>query len=178
MNTDPKTQSSASSPRNFRGLVNLWVTLFAIWLMANSSLSRDVIITGLVVVTVLTLTLSSFARTYADIHLSPKAVLYYFLYLGVFLWELFKANLNLLRIVFSPKIDIRPGIVKINTRLKSATGRMVLANSITLTPGTLVVDVSGDALYVHWIDVTAIDAEEATQRIAAKFEKYLEVIYG
>ena len=137
-----------------------------------------VVLTGLLVVTVLTLAMSGFARTYADIRLSPKALLYYFLYLGVFLLELVKANLNLLRIVFSPKIDIRPGIVKINTRLKTATGRMVLANSITLTPGTLVVDVVDDALYVHWIDVTAIDAEEATRQIAAKFEKYLGVIYG
>ena len=178
MNTTLKTQTSVSGSPGYRGLVNLWLTLFAIWLLANSSLSRDVILTGLLIVTVLTLALSSFARTYADIRLSPRALLYYFLYFGAFLLELLKANLNLLRIVFSPKINIRPGIVKIKTRLKTATGRMVLANSITLTPGTLVVDVDGDTLYVHWIDVTAEDPEEATRRIAAKFEKYLEVIYG
>ncbi|MCB1878153.1 MAG: Na+/H+ antiporter subunit E, partial [Chromatiales bacterium] len=51
-------------------------------------------------------------------------------------------------------------------------------NSITLTPGTLVVDIVGDSLFVHWIDVRAQDAESATREISARFEKYLEVIYG
>jgi multicomponent Na+:H+ antiporter subunit E len=57
-------------------------------------------------------------------------------------------------------------------------GRLALANSITLTPGTLVVDIKEDALYVHWISVSAIDPVAATEEISAKFEKYLKVIYG
>jgi len=150
----------------------------AIWLVANASLAFDVIVTGVVVSSILALSLSVFSGTYADIRLTPKALIYYFRYLGVFLVELVRANLNVARIVFTPKIDIHPGIVKVNTRLKTRTGRLVLANSITLTPGTLVVDIDEDALYVHWIDVTAADPEEATREIAAKFEKYLEVIYG
>lgn len=161
-----------------KSLFNLWLTLLAIWLVANASLAPDVLVTGLVISGVLALTLSAFASTYAEIKLTPKTVSYYFMYLGVFLWELMLANLNVARIVFSPKIDIRPGIVKVKTRLKSRTGRLVLANSITLTPGTLVVDVDEDYLYVHWIDVRTQDPEEATREIAAKFEKYLEVIYG
>jgi multicomponent Na+:H+ antiporter subunit E len=150
----------------------------AIWLVANASLAPDVIVAGVFVSAILAFALSVFSGAYADIQLSPQALIYYIRYLGVFLWELVLANLSVARIVFSPKINIHPGIVKVNTRLKSRTGRLVLANSITLTPGTLVVDIDGDALYVHWIDVSAIDAEEATRRIAAKFEYYLEVIYG
>lgn len=156
----------------------MWLTLLAIWLVANASLAFDVIITGVVFSSILAITLSVFAGSYADIRLTPKALIYYFRYLGVFVWELFLANLNVARIVLSPKIKINPGIVKINTRLKTRTGRLVLANSITLTPGTLVVDIDENALYVHWIDVTSADPEEATRQIAAKFEKYLEVIYG
>jgi multicomponent Na+:H+ antiporter subunit E len=150
----------------------------AIWLLANASLAWDVIAVGLLVTTLLSLAFSRFAGAFADVRFSPKAIFYYFRYLGVFLWELLLANMNVARIVFSPKISIHPGIVKVKTRLKTPTGRLVLANSITLTPGTLVVDIDEDALYVHWIDVTAEDPEEATRRIAAKFEKYLEVIYG
>jgi multicomponent Na+:H+ antiporter subunit E len=150
----------------------------AIWLVANASMAPDVVTSGVLISTVLALSLSAFAGAYADIRLTPKAVLHYFLYLGVFLWELVLANLNVARIVFTPKIDIHPGIVKIKTNLKSRTGRLVLANSITLTPGTLVVDIDEDYLYVHWIDVRTKDPEEATREIAAKFEKYLEVIYG
>lgn len=163
---------------NYQSLPSLWITLFSIWLLANASLSVDVIATGVVVSTVLALPLSVFAHAYADIRLTPTAFLHYFIFLGVFLWELFLANLNVASIVFSPKIRIHPGIVQIKTRLKSATGRLVLANAITLTPGTLVVDIDGDSLYVHWIDVTAKDPQEATRRIAEKFEKHLEMIYG
>ena len=172
----PSLQRSQSI--NFQSLTRIWITLFAIWLVANASLSPDVITSGILVTTILALPLSVFARAYADIRLTPTAFVHYFIYLGVFLWELFLANLNVAIIVFSPKIRIRPGIVQIRTRLKSPTGRLVLANSITLTPGTLVVDIEGDALYVHWIDVSAKDPEEATRRIAAKFEKHLELIYG
>ena len=55
---------------------------------------------------------------------------------------------------------------------------MMLANSITLTPGTITVDIKDDTLYIHWIDVTSTDIEEATKNIVTLFEKYLEVMYG
>jgi multicomponent Na+:H+ antiporter subunit E len=102
----------------------------------------------------------------------------YLLYLGVFLYELVKANLNVMRYVFSPNIDIHPGIVEIKTQLQSPMGRLALANSITLTPGTLVVDMRGDSLFIHWINVTATDPVAATREVAGRFEKYLKVIYG
>lgn len=167
-----------SQSSSFQSLFSLWLTLFAIWMVVNASLAMDVVASGILIATILAITLSRFSGAYADIKLTPKALLHYFLYLGVFLWELLLANLNVARIVFMPKIDIHPGIVKIHTRLKSQTGRLVLANSITLTPGTLVVDINDDVLYVHWIDVTTQDSEKATREIAAKFEKHLEVIYG
>ncbi|MEN8167653.1 MAG: Na+/H+ antiporter subunit E [Pseudomonadota bacterium] len=167
-----------SQSNSFQSLFSLWLTLLSIWLVVNASLAVDVIVVGVLVATILAIPLASFAGAYADIRLTPKALMHYILYLGVFLWELVLANLNLARIVFSPKIDIHPGIVKVRTRLQSRTGRLVLANSITLTPGTLVVDIDDDVLYVHWIDVTTQDSEQATREIAAKFEKYLEVIYG
>ncbi len=163
---------------NTQSIFTLWLTLLLVWLVANASMAMDVIVTGVIISAILALPLSVFAGAYADIRLTPKAFLYYFRYLGVFLWELLLANMNVARIVFSPKIDIHPGIVKVHTRLKSRTGRLVLANSITLTPGTLVVDIVDDTLFVHWIDVTTQDSEKATREIAAKFERYIEVIYG
>ena len=50
----------------------------------------------------------------------------------------------MLRYVYAPRIDINPGIVKIKTRLKTPIGRLALANSIALTPGSLVIDIEGD----------------------------------
>jgi multicomponent Na+:H+ antiporter subunit E len=94
------------------------------------------------------------------------------------LWSILLANLDVASRVLSPRLNINPGIVKISTRLKNPVGRLILANSITLTPGTLSVDVIGDQLYIHWIDVEERDVEAATRKIAASFERYLEVILG
>jgi len=80
--------------------------------------------------------------------------------------------------VLNPKLPIKPGIVRIRTKLKSRLGRIILANSITLTPGTLTVETRDDTFYIHWIDVSARNIEESTQVIVSKFEKYLEVIFG
>ncbi len=149
-----------------------------VWLIANASLAADVVTVGLVLATMGAALLSGFSGVYGDIRLNPATTIAYFRYFGVFAVELVKANLNVARIVFSPKIDIQPGIVEIKTRLKTYAGRWALANSITLTPGTLTVDIQGDSLFIHWINVTDKDPEAATREIAGKFEKYLEVIYG
>ena len=92
--------------------------------------------------------------------------------------ELIKSNLDVARRVISPSIPINPGIVEIKTNLKSGIGRMLLANSITLTPGTLTVDIKDDRLFIHWIDVSSSETGAATKEISGKFEKYLGVIYG
>jgi len=159
-------------------LFTLWITLFAIWLILNASLDSQVVLAGIAVAGLLTLGFARFSRAFADVRLTPRAMYYLLAYFVVFFQELVLANLNVARLVLSPRIRIHPGIVEIKTRLKSPTGRLVLANSITLTPGTLTVDIQDDSLFIHWIDVTDQDPEEATRRIAAKFEHYLEVIYG
>ena len=64
------------------------------------------------------------------------------------------------------------------TRLTSRMGRLLLASSITLTPGTLTVALQGEWLYVHWVRVDADDIEGATASIVVGFERYLEVMYG
>ncbi|MBN2789286.1 MAG: Na+/H+ antiporter subunit E [Candidatus Delongbacteria bacterium] len=110
--------------------------------------------------------------------LSPKKWIYSIWYVIFLFIEIIKANFDVARRVVSPKIPINPGIVTVKTKLKSAMGRMILANSITLTPGTLTVDIDEDILYIHWIDVTNIDEKTATEKIVANFEKYLEVIFG
>lgn len=89
-----------------------------------------------------------------------------------------KSNLQLTAITLSPSLPVTPGIVKVRTKLKSRMGRLMLANSITLTPGTLSVELDGEFIYVHWVKVDTTDTEEATKAIVEKFESYLEVMYG
>ena len=96
----------------------------------------------------------------------------------MFFWYVVLANLDVVYRVIHPEMPIHPGIVKIKTNLKSAAGRTMLANSITLTPGTLTVDITDDGyLYIHWINVKTDDVEEASKRIAGRFEKVLRRMF-
>ena len=108
-------------------------------------------------------------------HRVLSAVLYFF----KFLFEMVKANVHVAYIVIHPNVPIKPGIVKIKTNLKKESGITVLANSITLTPGTLTIDVNPEKgeLYVHWIDVLTTDVDEATIQIGSKFEKLLTEVF-
>lgn len=105
--------------------------------------------------------------------------LWFLYYIPVFLWEMLKANIDVAYRVIHPKLPIKPGIVKVKTTLKSETGLTFLANSITLTPGTLSVDIDEGKgyLYIHCIDVRHEDIEGATKNISAKFEKILMRIF-
>jgi len=100
-------------------------------------------------------------------------------YLPVFLWELIKANIDVACRVLHPDLPINPGIVRVKTILKSDTALTFLANSITLTPGTMSVDIDKDngILYIHWINVRAKDTEGATKIIVQRFEKILKKIF-
>ncbi len=100
-------------------------------------------------------------------------------YIPIFLWECIKANIDVAYRVIHPDVPLNPGIVKVKTTLTSDTALTFLANSITLTPGTLSVDVDkeGGFLYVHWINVKRKDIEGATEIIVKKFEKILKRIF-
>jgi multicomponent Na+:H+ antiporter subunit E len=91
---------------------------------------------------------------------------------------LVKSNIDVARRVLTPSLPINPGIVEVKTILKSKIGRLILANSITLTPGTFTLEIQNDSLFIHWIDVKSADVNEDTRLIVRKFEKYLEVMYG
>ncbi|MDY9927673.1 Na+/H+ antiporter subunit E [Methanosarcina sp.] len=82
----------------------------------------------------------------------PKKIKYFY----VLIKEIIKANIVVAKIVLSPKIDIKPGIIAVPIRAKTNIGITGIANTITLTPGTLTVDISDDKtiLYVHSIDAT------------------------
>jgi multicomponent Na+:H+ antiporter subunit E len=81
--------------------------------------------------------------------------------------------------VSHPDLPINPGIVKVKTTLKSDTGLTFLANSITLTPGTMSVDIDQENgfMYIHWIDVKDKDIQKATEIIVKIFEDVLRRIF-
>ncbi len=107
--------------------------------------------------------------------LTPVSLFNMLRYLGYFLVELIKANFDLAGRILSRHIPINPAIVEVQTTIQSELGRLLLANSITLTPGTLSVDVIEDRILVHWIDCPdKLDLEYNTQRIVQGFERHIK----
>jgi multicomponent Na+:H+ antiporter subunit E len=151
--------------------------LFGLWLLLGGT-APDEVMTGAVVAVLVSLVFLPRIEVLAALRLTPKSLAYLPVYLVVFLIELVKSTFDVARRVVTPSLPINPGIVRVKTRLKSPWGRIVLANSITLTPGTMTVETEGEDFYIHWIDIQSEDVDSATQKIVSKFERYLEVIFG
>jgi multicomponent Na+:H+ antiporter subunit E len=164
--------------RKIRDIAIVFVTLLLFWLMLQGSLASDVLIIGALVSLAIALLYREGLSFFTEFRGTPQAFVAGFRYYGYFFKELFKSNFRLAAIVLSPSLPIDPGIVKVRTKLKSRMGRLMLANSITLTPGTLTVELDGEWIYVHWVTVDSTDVEAATQQIVTGFESYLEVMYG
>jgi len=156
-----------------------FIFAFFVWLLLNWMPDWQHVLVGVFVAALVAyLTGDMFAqRPYLFKH--PKRYLWFLYYIPVFLLEMFKANIDVAYRVCHPKLPINPGIVKVKTSLKSDIGLTFLANSITLTPGTLCVDIDqkNGYLYIHWIDVKHKDIEGATQSIVQTFEKILMRIF-
>lgn len=164
--------------QSFKAKLLMLATLLLFWLMLTGSSDLTSVLVGVAVSLVIVIILPSGLSFFTELKMTPKAVIKGFGYFFYFFAELIKSNFRLARVVLSPELVIRPSIVKVHTKLQSQMGRLMLANSITLTPGTLTVDIDGEWLFVHWVNTEATDMEAATQKIVAGFEYYLEDIYG
>ena len=107
----------------------------------------------------------------------PSRHFYFLYYIPVFLYYCLKANIDVAYRVLHPKLPINPGFVKIKTKLKDETALTMLANSITLTPGTLTVDIKDGYIYVHCINVLEKDAAKATEIISQRFENIIRRVF-
>jgi multicomponent Na+:H+ antiporter subunit E len=161
-----------------KNYIIMFVSLMIIWLLLNASFDSVVIITGIVISTIISVFFCKSCEVFTTVRLSPKAILYSLIYIVVFFKELLKSNFDVAYRVVSPSLPINPGIVEVKTKLKSKIGRIFLANSITLTPGTFTLEMNEDSLFIHWIEVKSDNIEEDTNILVRKFEKYLEVMYG
>ena len=104
-----------------------------------------------------------------------------FYWLGIFPVEMVKANVDMARRCFGGCKNIKPGIVKIPTQMQSDYGLAAVSNSITLTPGTITMEVAEEDgqnyLYVHWIDVAETDPEKAGEAIKGRLERGVRRIW-
>ncbi len=132
---------------------------------------------GAVVAIVLTFILANSVDYKIDIKFPIRLLVFIIVYIPVFVVELIKANVDIARRVLSPTIPLNSGFVKVKTELDGDFAKLALANSITLTPGTLTVDVKGNELYIHCVDVPGETEEEHRKAISSKFERILGVVF-
>lgn len=170
--------TSRTMTNRWRNPVILFATLMLFWLMLVNSLAPDTLLIGALVSLTIALLYRDGLSFFTEFRWTPGAIVAGLAYYAYFFRQLVRSNLRLAAIVVDPALPIEPGIIKVRTGLKSHMGRLMLANSITLTPGTLTVEVEGEWLYVHCVTLGETDTESATREIAAGFERYLEVMYG
>ena len=162
-----------------RSRIILFIVGFLVWALLSWVPDWQHLVIGVFVAALVAYLTGDFfvRRPHLVVHVTRY--LWFFYYVPVFLWECLKANIDVAYRVIHPKLPIHPGIVKVKTILKSDAGLTFLANSITLTPGTLTVDIDKENgyLYIHWIEVREKDVEKATKLIVEKFEKILKRIF-
>ncbi|GLY09637.1 Na+/H+ antiporter subunit E [Bacillus badius] len=149
----------------FQILLNFFLAF--LWMFLQVSFDLKTFVIGYLLGLILIYGMRRFFKT--DLYIRRVwAVIYLTL---LFFKELIMANIDVLKVILKPKLDIQPGIFALPTELKSDWEITLLANLITLTPGTLVIDVSDDqkTLYVHAIDVP--DVQDAINSIKESFEK-------
>ena len=154
----------------------LFVVLLGLWLLLVWSTNRQDLVAGLVLSVLIAVVFGSVFLTEPTRVFAPKRWLLFLCYVPYFLYFCIRANVDVAYRVIHPDLPIRPGIVKVPTRLKSDLAKTFLANSITLTPGTLTVDICGSDLYIHCINVPE-KPEEWTRQIVQRFEPLLAEIF-
>jgi len=161
-----------------KSFIYLFILSILTWFALTSNLSLQEVTTGISASLIISLLLSS---RYLELGLPPislKKFVFAIIYIVILFKEIILANFDVAYRVIHPKMPIKPGIVIIKTKLKSDIGKMILANSITLTPGTFVLDIIDDKILIHWINVSTDNTDEATKVIGERFEKYLRVIFS
>jgi multicomponent Na+:H+ antiporter subunit E len=98
---------------------------------------------------------------------------YLIVYLLILAKNLILSNLQIAKRTLSPDMKLSPAIVAVKTELKSDWKKLLLANSITLTPVTLTLDVKGDTLYIHVLECKDMQNKADITR---EFEKIIEKI--
>lgn len=123
------------------------------WLILAKTFSFEVILIGTIIcIAVYLFNKDFYSLIQKNRNFALPNLKFLFSYITVLIVEMFKSNFHVAKVVLSPKLKISSSVVTINTKLKNDFDKVVLANSITLTPGTLTLDLIEDKLIIHCLD--------------------------
>lgn len=150
------------------------IALLLFWIVLNGRITLEVLFIGIFVSAVV----SVFAYKTLGIKWANEKKLYskigrIIAYLFLLVWEVVKANIHMIGLVLSWNKEIKPQIAYFKSPLNTQAAKVALANSITLTPGTITIKLEGDEFGVH-----AIDASNNEGIDSSVFVKKLKKIEG
>lgn len=161
----------------FPAVISTFIVCFAFWVLLTWSFEIQELAAGAVVSLAVALFAGRFfVHAKSFWFFNPVKLVNLIIYvLFIFPVELIKANWDVAKRCFGGCRNVNPGIVKVPVDLESDYGQSMLANSITLTPGTITMDIAEEDgqtyYYIHWIDVTAPSGKEAGDAIKGTLEK-------
>lgn len=131
----------------------MYIAFLLLWIIFNGKFTLEILLIGMVLCAVLFAFCCKFMnysirRDIRMLKLLPMV----FQYAVILIIEIMKANRQVLYFIMTPRYQVEPQIVHFTSNLKSQTARVILANSITLTPGTITVGMEGKEFYVHCLD--------------------------
>ena len=151
--------------------------LFIVWMLFTGSVRPFSLLAGAAgSVFIAALTYDVFiARDQANLRYFIPNPIQLIIYLGVLVSALLHSSIRMLRAVMDGEVS--PRIVHFRTRLRSDLARMVLANSITLTPGTITLDLNDDHLTVHWLFCNTTHMRSAGETVKGRLEQFLARVW-
>lgn len=135
------------------------VFLFALWLLLNGRVTVEICLFGVVIAGAV-YAFCVYALGYHPSHEKRllKRLGGYVVYAAVLIWEIIKANLAVIRIILAPNPTYHPAIVRMKIPFEKEISRVLLSNSITLTPGTVTIEQYGDEFLVLCLDKPNADS--------------------
>ncbi len=151
-----------------RHAIYLFLTLTAFWLLNSGHFSALMLSLGLG--SILLVLFIAHRMDVVDhesqlVHLSPKLPSYFFWLLK----ELILANISVVKHIWLGNHSISPALTTVKASQKTDVGKVIYANSITLTPGTITVDLVGDRITVHALsqdNIQALETGEMDRRVS------------
>ncbi|MDO4490367.1 MAG: Na+/H+ antiporter subunit E [Lachnospiraceae bacterium] len=141
----------------------MYLGLLLLWIVLNGKFTLEILLFGLVIcgaVYAFCCKMLGFSLQ-MDLRLMKRIPL--IVQYGIILIiEILKANGQVLKFIMSPQLQVEPVIVHFHSELKSELARVILANSITLTPGTITVRLEGSEYYVHCLDKDFAEGMDAS----------------
>lgn len=131
----------------------MYLLFFLIWIIFNGQFTLEIAAFGVVIAGLMYWFVCRFLgyKPGTDLILGKK-LLQIIHYVFVLVTEIIKANFAVIKMIMSSRYEIEPAIVRFKTDLKTTPARILLANSITLTPGTITVSLDEDEYVVHCLD--------------------------